>query len=153
MEESIGYEALFSSDEWESLTFGSWDDPDLDPYDLSSLSGVVTIDGEGCAAPSQAASSEGNHSHSIGPSLDTRAATSCDQECQDQGSDEDVIRLEFVHEVNCRERQLDDGTTEYVLECDICEEIGTADGYEEADVIAQQHKTMTSELWEVNRSE
>ena len=118
MEKSIGYEALFSSDEWESLTFGSWDDPDLDPYDLSSLSDVVTIDGEGCAAPSQATPER------ILPDLG----------------------VEFTHEVSCRTRQLDDGTTEYVLECDICEEIGTADDYEEADVIAQQHKTFTTEL-------
>lgn len=146
MEESIGYEALFSSDEWHSLSFGDWDSPDPEPCDLDLYlsSGVAAIDGEGCAASSQAAPGE-NNSHSLGSSLDTRTATSCDKS-EEQVREEREIHLEFVHEVTCRTRTLDDGPTEYVLECDICDEIGTADDYEEADVIAQQHKTFTTEL-------
>lgn len=123
-EEVASYFDLFSTDEWESLDFGSWDSPD--PNDFRSLPGVAAIDGEGCAASSQAAPG-GNP------------------------SDEDPIHLEFIHEVSWRSRQLDDGTTEYVLECDICDEIGAAEDYEEADVIAQQHRRVTSESWEVTR--
>lgn len=117
MEETIGYEALLSSDEWDTLDLVV---DDLD--DFSSPSGSAVIDGVGCAASRQA-----------GP--------------EGASPDEDPIHLEFVHEVSCRTRYLDDGTSEYVLECDICEEIGIADDYEEADFIAQQHKTATAELW------
>ena len=126
MEETIGYEALLSADEWDSLDIGEWTDGD-DPNDLDDFSspfGSAAINGGGFAAPSQ---------------VEPRGAS----------SDKDPIHLEFVHEIFCRTRNLDDGTTEYVLECDICEEIGTADEYEEADVIAQQHRTVTSESWEV----
>jgi hypothetical protein len=137
-EEVTDYRSLFSTDEWESLRFGSWVDPSPDD-DLSFASGVAVIDGIGRAASSQAAPG---------------AITSKWLAYESLPASEVLPELEicFVHEINCSTRQTDDGATEYVLTCDICDEIGTAEDYEEADVIAQQHKTFTAENYHVGES-
>ena len=181
MEESIGYEALFSSDEWESLDFGEWFDdlpPDGFPYSengpsaasseygnprsetgSSSFASGVAMSGEGCAASSQAAPEakyffeEGEPDHCHGSAALRVDFPPSDLDLPSQAlaaEGPSACDLEFVHEVSCRTRNLDDGTTEYVLECDICEEIGTAEDYEEADAIAQQHQRVTSELWDLS---
>ena len=143
MEETIGYEALFSPEEWDSLSFGDWLD-DIDPDDDMISSGVAT-DGSGRAAQGQEVASEGNNSHSVGLSLDARVATSCNKS-QDQKSEQDPMLLEFVHEVSCRTRELDDGTTEYVVECELCDEIGSAETLEEAQAIARLHEAFVARL-------
>ena len=147
MEETIGYEELLSENEWDSLDTGEWsyDDIDLD----SSPSGVAMMNGDGRAAPSQTVASEGNNSPDIGPRAS--AATPADVRPESEKQEPSMVVLGLVHEVSCWTRGLVDGTTEYVLECEVCEEIGTADDYEEADAITQLHRTFVVELvatWE-----
>lgn len=120
MEETIGYEALLSTQEWDSLDVAEWTD-DFVPDGSSSPSGV-TLNGSGSAALGQEVASEGSSFE--GPS----------------------------HTVSIRPRELQDGTTEHVLECEVCQEIGTADTYDEAQSIIRLHESFTAELiakWEV----
>ena len=139
MEETISYEAFFSADEWDSLQFGEWTDID---GSLDGSPSGVTLNDQGSAAPSQAVASEG-----IPPSENGPSAASSDGNGK-KSHHVAGIDLGIVHEVTCRTRELIEGTTQYVLECEICEEIGIADTYEEADAIAQLHRTLVAELVE-----
>jgi hypothetical protein len=120
VEETIGYEALLSAEEWDSLDIGEWTDGDGSNPD-GSPSGVTPFNGDGRAAPSQKVASEGSY----------------------QGSE---------HRVSCTHRVWGNEPSTYLLECDVCEIIGSADTLEEAQAIARLHESFVAELvgrWEV----
>ena len=117
MEETIGYEAFFSADEWDSLNLREWDGDGFNPD--GSPSGV-TRNGDGRAAPSQAVASEGSSEH----------------------------------KVSCTHRVSGDEPSTYLLECEVCEVIGSADMLEEAQAIARLHESFVATLvesWSVDR--
>ena len=118
MEETIGYEAFFSADEWDSLNLGKWTDHDGSDPDRSPSG--VTRNGDGRAAPSQAVASEGTSEH----------------------------------KVSCTHRVWGDEPSTYLLECEVCEVIGSADTLEEAQSIARLHESFVATLvesWSVDR--
>ena len=120
MEETIGYEALLSADEWDSLNIVEWTDGDGFNPD-GSPSGVTPFNGKGSAAQSQEVASEGSY----------------------QGPE---------HKVSCTHRVWGNEPSTYLLECDVCEIVGSADTLEEAQAIARLHESFVAELvgrWEV----
>jgi hypothetical protein len=119
VEETIGYEALLSADEWDSLDIGEWIDGDGFNPD-GSPSGVTPFYGKGSAAQSQEVASEGSY----------------------QGPE---------HRVSCTHRVWGNEPM-YLLECEVCEIVGSADTLEEAQAIARLHESFVVELvgrWEV----
>ena len=118
MEETIGYEALLSADEWDSLNIVEWTDDDGFNPD-GSPSGVTPLYGDGRAAPSQEVASEGSYPE---------------------------------HKVSCTHRVWGNEPSTYLLECEVCEIVGSADTLEEAQAIARLHESFVAELvgsWEV----
>ena len=129
MEETIGYEALFSAEEWDAFDTGEWsyrdhEDSELEPTDIDQSSSGVTAIGPGSAA----------HRHEVAP----------EDPCPDWPS----------HEVRISEIEVTDDEQPFQLSCNICEDIGGADSAEEAQAIARLHEAFVATLvekWSVDR--
>lgn len=128
MEETIGYEALFSPEEWDEIDFGYWYDSDhpgrgSDALDLQLSSGVAAT------APGSAA-----HGQKVAP--------------------EDPRPEWPSHEVRITGIEVTDDEQPFRLECSICEDIGAADTLDEAQAIARLHAAFVAtlvETWSVER--
>ena len=137
MEETIGYEALFSAEEWDSLSFGDWLD-DSDPEGDYSENG-----------PSAASPEYENQMHlgseafeiSSGVATDGSGRAAQGQEVASEGSFEAPS-----HICSTRKRPLDDDSLENVIECESCDEVGSAETLEEAQAIARLHEAFVATL-------